>query len=230
MTQTLEQTPESPAHKKSRWKPAIFNRRMVREFANADGQIGFKTKSWTRTDCEHHLTIDTATGEFHCSCADHQFRRHACKHIIAACELLQKSGELKPLNETLSGESAPEESFDDKAPPAPIAVVVVLPGAAPQVRRIPNTLEAKQRIVGGRIECFEVGIPGAIGICNEEFIFEGLPFNRTIPATGLQVCGAFLIVGDGANGEFCGLSPRQVEAACRMFAVGAYEWEMEDAA
>ena len=103
-----------------------------------------------------------------------------------------------------------EDEYDETTPPREqeIEVVVYRPNEWPRVRKIENTLAALQQLVGGRIEVFPVGVCGAIGICNEEFIAEGLPPNRYIPATGGVIAGNFLVVGDGV--DFTSLSKRQI--------------------
>lgn len=89
-----------------------------------------------------------------------------------------------------------------------IEIVVFWPGQYPKLIRLDNTLSAMQKLVGGRIEVFSVGVSGAIGVCNEEFLDLGLPANRYVRAAGTVIAGAFFVAGDGVN--MGSLSPRQV--------------------
>jgi transcriptional regulator with XRE-family HTH domain len=113
------------------------------------------------------------------------------------------------------------ESEDDvsekfaRADPLPhqiptIQVLFFAPGSAPEVRTIPNTLEAKQALVEGLITTFDTGVPDTIGIANDEALLEGMPLNRQIPATGAGIFGPFLVAGD-APGDFRSLSPLELE-------------------
>ena len=90
-----------------------------------------------------------------------------------------------------------------------IKVVVFSPDDWPRVTLIDNTLSSLQRVVGGLIEVFPVGIDGVIGVCNENFIAEDLPRNRFIRATQSVICGTFFVAGDGVN--FASLSERQIK-------------------
>ena len=89
-----------------------------------------------------------------------------------------------------------------------IDIVVFWPGLFPKLIRLDNTLSAMQKLVGGRIEVFPVGVSGAIGVCNEEFLDLGLSANRYVRAAGPVIAGAFFVAGDGAN--MGSLSPRQI--------------------
>ena len=91
-----------------------------------------------------------------------------------------------------------------------IQVLFFAPDAVPEVRRIPNTLEAKQKLVEGLITTFETGVAGTIGVANDEALLESMPFNRTVPATGAHIFGPFFVVGDAAP-SFRTLSPLEVE-------------------
>lgn len=81
---------------------------------------------------------------------------------------------------------------------ATIIAAIIAPGEPVRLQRIENTLEAKQKIVGGYIEQFPVDVYGAVGICNEEGVLRGLPFNRYNAPTENFICGTFLLVGDTA--------------------------------
>ena len=99
---------------------------------------------------------------------------------------------------------------------AKIQVLVVPPFGAPSIEIIDNTLAELQAHVGGNIECFPVGITGAIGLCNEEGLLMGLPLGPNVPALGHPVCGTFLVVGD-AGAEFGSLATIQTLFALKLF-------------
>lgn len=98
-----------------------------------------------------------------------------------------------------------------------IDVLIVEPNKLPYESTIENTLEAKQEIVGGLIECtgimsdYEVSI-----ICNEEGKILGLPLNRDIGHD--IIAGTFIIVGnDDSTGEFISLTDEQKEKYKNIF-------------
>ena len=75
---------------------------------------------------------------------------------------------------------------------------------------IDNTLEAKQKIVGGDIECVYLqNNDDVVLICNEEGKINGMKLNREI---GYDIiAGPFLVVGDDyENGEFKSLTSNQL--------------------
>lgn len=97
--------------------------------------------------------------------------------------------------------------------PATVPTIQVLffaPGAAPAVRTIENTLEAKQALVEGLITTFETGVEGTIGVANDEALLEDMPLNREIAVTGGRIYGPFLVAGD-APGGFRTLAPLELE-------------------
>lgn len=105
------------------------------------------------------------------------------------------------------------ERYARAAPLAPTPTIQVLffaPGAAPEVRTTPNTLEAKQKLVEGLITTFETGVAGTIGVANDEALLEDMPHNRWIPATGAGIFGPFLVAGD-IDGGFRSLAPLELE-------------------
>ena len=77
-----------------------------------------------------------------------------------------------------------------------IKVYVKEPFYAPELRRIPNTLEALQKIVGGYIETVTLASDLVI-ICNEEGQMLELPYNCDV--NGVGFCGT--IVFAGIDGE-----------------------------
>lgn len=92
-----------------------------------------------------------------------------------------------------------------------IKVLYVEPNKLPVEMIIDNTLEAKQELVGGYIECVCLLDDDTVFlICNEEGKLEGLPLNRDI---GYDIiAGPFIIAGDDQElGEFISLSQEQIE-------------------
>ena len=88
-----------------------------------------------------------------------------------------------------------------------IKCLLVEPYKLPKEIEIDNTLEAKQKIVDGLIEC--VYFNDVIIICNEEGKINGMIPNRDIGSD--IVFGPFLIVGDDyEKGEFKSLTEKQI--------------------
>lgn len=89
-------------------------------------------------------------------------------------------------------------------------VLVVEPGFLPYEKEI-NGLEEMQKTVGGLIQAIypfqeEVGL-----VCNENGIFEGLEFNRSIPERSYGgIFGTFFVCGLGEE-DFISLTPEQVK-------------------
>jgi len=92
-----------------------------------------------------------------------------------------------------------------------INVLIVEPNELPYEKEIPNTLEAKQEIVGGYIECTSLLDDDSVSIiCNEEGKINGLPLNRYIGHD--IIAGTFVIAGDDyENGEFKSLTEEQIK-------------------
>ena len=96
----------------------------------------------------------------------------------------------------------------------PITVLVVEPMQPCRVQKIPDTLEAMQKIVGGDIETvFPFLEPVAI-VCHGEGKMLGLPYNRPLmDENGLPydiVCGTFFVAG--ISGEhFVSLTEEQID-------------------
>ena len=88
--------------------------------------------------------------------------------------------------------------------------LLVEPYRLPEVIEINNTLEDKQKIVGGYIECaYLPNDEEAVIICNEEGKINGLQLNRDIGHD--IIAGPFLIVGDDyENGDFKSLTDEQI--------------------
>lgn len=88
-----------------------------------------------------------------------------------------------------------------------IKCLLVEPYKLPSEIEIDNTLEAKQEIVDGLIEC--VYFEDVIIICNEEGKINGMHWNRDIGSD--IIFGPFLIVGDDyENGSFKSLTEKQI--------------------
>ena len=88
--------------------------------------------------------------------------------------------------------------------------LLVEPHDLPKEIEIDNTLEAKQKIVGGYIECaYLPNDEEVVIICNEEGKINGLKLNRDIGHD--IIAGPFLIVGDDyENGDFKSLTDEQI--------------------
>lgn len=91
-----------------------------------------------------------------------------------------------------------------------LKVLLVEPNKLPRELEIDNTLEAKQELVKGYIEC--VYLPkdsNVLLICNEEGKINGMDFNRDI---GFDIiAGPFFIVGDDKeSGDFKSLTEEQI--------------------
>ena len=88
--------------------------------------------------------------------------------------------------------------------------LLVEPYELPKEIEIDNTLEAKQELVGGYIEC--VYLPNddnVVLICNEEGKINGMKLNRDIGHD--IIAGPFLILGDDyENGDFKSLTDNQI--------------------
>ena len=88
--------------------------------------------------------------------------------------------------------------------------LLVKPYELPEEIEIENTLEAKQHLVGGYIEC--VYLPNdesVVLICNEEGKINGMKLNRDIGHD--IIAGPFLILGDDyENGDFKSLTDDQI--------------------
>ena len=98
-----------------------------------------------------------------------------------------------------------------------IDVLIVEPNKLPYEKTIENTLEAKQEIVGGLIECTGLLKDSEVSIiCNEEGKIFGLPLNRDIGHD--IIAGTFIIAGvDYESGEFISLTEEQKERYKNIF-------------
>ena len=91
-----------------------------------------------------------------------------------------------------------------------IKCLLVKPYELPEVVEIDNTLEAKQELVGGYIECaYLPNDDSVVLICNEEGKINGMKLNRDIGHD--IIAGPFLIVGDDyETGDFKSLTDNQI--------------------
>lgn len=89
-----------------------------------------------------------------------------------------------------------------------IQVLIVEPNQSPYVKIIPNTLEAKQEIVGGYIECVALSDTADI-LCNEGGKLLKLEPNRRYKDDVLV--GTFIIVGNDESEDFCSLSKEDIK-------------------
>jgi hypothetical protein len=97
-----------------------------------------------------------------------------------------------------------------------IAVVIVEPYKPARVEMIENTLEAKQKIVGGRIEC--IRLDGYDIIINEEGKLEALEPNFGIHNGMDYVAGTAIFAGVNYDeGDFISLTPEQRKFIVRQF-------------
>lgn len=98
-----------------------------------------------------------------------------------------------------------------------IDVLIVEPNKLPYEKQIPNTLEAKQEIVQGYIECINpIDDSDVCFICNDESKINGLEPNRDI---GFDILfGTFIVIGDDyENSDFKSLNKTQIEKYKKVF-------------
>ncbi|SDE59334.1 protein of unknown function [Priestia aryabhattai B8W22] len=90
-----------------------------------------------------------------------------------------------------------------------LKVIIVEPNEMPYVREIGDGLYCMRKIVGGYIECVNLGI-GLTLVCNEEGKLNGLPPNRIVG--GDVIAGTFFLTKREANtGDFVDLSELEIE-------------------
>ena len=100
-------------------------------------------------------------------------------------------------------------------------VLLIPPGAAPQVLEIKHTLKAMQEVVGGTIEAVYPFDDTVALVCHDEGNLLGLPLNRAVrdPATGQVldiIAGIFFICGLSED-DFASLSDEQIHRYSQMF-------------
>lgn len=95
--------------------------------------------------------------------------------------------------------------------------LLVKPYELPEEIELDNTLEAKQKLVEGYIECIDYPKDDSVVlVCNEEGKINGMALNRDI---GYDIiAGPFLILGnDYENGDFKSLTDTQIMKYKRVF-------------
>lgn len=91
-----------------------------------------------------------------------------------------------------------------------MTVLVVEPGYAPYEKTIPNTLEAKQELVGGLITAIYPYEEMVAIVANDEGILLDMEFNRSVEGGYGGVFGPFFVCGLTED-DFCSLPPDQIE-------------------
>jgi hypothetical protein len=95
-------------------------------------------------------------------------------------------------------------------PEKTIRVLIVEPMEPPRVEMVPNTLEAKQAIVGGLIQAIYPYPEEVALVCNDEGKLIGLPLNRRVGHD--IIAGNFFICGiDDRTASFSSLTDEQVK-------------------
>ena len=104
-----------------------------------------------------------------------------------------------------------------------ITILMIRAGERPEEMTIENTLEAKQKLVGGYIEMYYLPTDDdAVIICNEEGKINGLPLNRGIFDEKKRlveiIAGDFFLCNAPRDSEdFTSLSPKQIEKFSEQF-------------
>lgn len=94
-----------------------------------------------------------------------------------------------------------------------IKVLIVEPIMDPHIKEIENTLEEKQKIVGGLLQFIELERDVDL-ICNEEGKLLNLEINKIIKND--VICGNFIICGQ-KNGKSISLTEKQIMKYKRYF-------------
>ena len=97
-----------------------------------------------------------------------------------------------------------------------MTVLVVEPGYAPYEKTIPNTLEAKQELVGGLITAIYPYEEMVAIVANDEGILLNMEFNRSVEGGYGGVFGSFFVCGLTED-DFCSLPPDQIERFKKKF-------------
>ena len=97
-----------------------------------------------------------------------------------------------------------------------MTVLMVEPGYAPYEKTIPNTLEAKQELVGGLITAIYPYEEMVAIIANDEGILLNMEFNRSVEGGYGGVFGSFFVCGLTED-DFCSLPPDQMERFKKKF-------------
>ena len=97
-----------------------------------------------------------------------------------------------------------------------MTVLMVEPGYAPYEKTIPNTLEAKQELVGGLITAIYPYEEMVAIVANDEGILLNMEFNRSVEGGYGGVFGSFCVCGLTED-DFCSLPPDQMERFKKKF-------------
>ena len=97
-----------------------------------------------------------------------------------------------------------------------MTVLMVEPGYEPYEKTIPNTLAAKQELVGGLITAIYPSEEMVAIVANDEGILLGMDFNRSVEGGYGGVFGPFFVCGLTED-DFCSLPPDQIERFKKKF-------------
>lgn len=97
-----------------------------------------------------------------------------------------------------------------------MTVLMVEPGYAPYEKTIPNTLQAKQELVGGLITAIYPYEEMVAIVANDEGILLGMDFNRSVEGGYGGLFGPFFVCGLTED-DFCSLPPDQMERFKKKF-------------
>ena len=97
-----------------------------------------------------------------------------------------------------------------------MTVLMVEPGYAPYEKTIPNTLEAKQELVGGLITAIYPYEEMVAIVANDEGILLNMEFNRSVEGGYGGVFGSLFVCGLTED-DFCSLPPDQMERFKKKF-------------
>lgn len=97
-----------------------------------------------------------------------------------------------------------------------MTVLMVEPGYAPYEKTIPNTLEAKQELVGGLITAIYPYEEMVAIVANDEGILLNMDFNRSVEGGYGGVFVPFFVCGLTED-DFCSLPPDQMERFKKKF-------------
>ena len=97
-----------------------------------------------------------------------------------------------------------------------MTVLMVEPGYVPYEKTIPNTLEAKQELVGGLITAIYPYEEMVAIVANHEGILLNMDFNRSVEGGYGGVFGPFFVCGLTED-DFCSLPPDQMERFKKKF-------------
>ena len=97
-----------------------------------------------------------------------------------------------------------------------MTVLMVEPGYAPYEKIIPNTLRAKQELVGGLITAIYPYEEMVAIVANDEGILLNMDFNRSVEGGYGGLFGPFFVCGLTED-DFCSLPPDQIERFKKKF-------------